>query len=482
MSETPIEADVVVVGSGVSGLAAALEAAQGGVRVVVFEKQPSLGGTSNFFEGIFAAGSAMQKEKYIAYSRDQAFKNFMEYNHWCVDARLARTLINRSAENIDWLKARGVEFLEVTINMPDAPRTYHVVKGRGQAAVKALALKANEMGVDVRVASPVKQILKGKRGPSGVVVELNGADTEVACRAVVIASGGYANNAEWIKKYAGLELGRTVLPIGNVGKMGDGIRMAWEMGAAEEGMGVLHLIRAAPFAPEFPFMNTVEGAAIQPMLWVDPRGERFCDEGIAYYDTSLGNVNSRYKQGYTFCLFDDTIKKYFIEKGVFRGMGTVVHPGSKLHDLDEQLERFLSLNSKEFFGANSIEELARKMDVDPQVLKTTVDRYNTFCAQQYDAEFAKDPEYLIPLNGPRFYAAKARTCFLGTMGGIKINHRAEAVDQYGSPISGLYAVGLDAGGLHAESYSMRDTSGIASAFAIISGRVAGENAVKYLKG
>ena len=131
MSETPMEADVVVVGSGVSGLAAALEAAQGGARVAVFEKQPSLGGTSNFFEGIFAVGSAMQKEKYIAYSADQAFKNFMEYNHWRVDARLVRSLINRSADTIDWLKALGVEFLEVTINMPDAPRTYHVVKGRG---------------------------------------------------------------------------------------------------------------------------------------------------------------------------------------------------------------------------------------------------------------------------------------------------------------------------------------------------------------
>ncbi len=481
MSKKAPEIDLVVVGSGVSGLSAALEAAQAGASVTVFEKQPALGGTSNFFEGVFAVGSAMQKEKYIAYSKDQAFKNFMEYNHWRVDARLVRSLINRSAETIEWLKALGVEFLEVTINMPDAPRTYHVVKGRGQAVVKSLVLKAKEKGVEIKVAAPVKQILKGRKGLSGVVVELDGKDTEIACRAVVIASGGYANNAEWIQKYTGFELGRMVTPMGNVGKMGDGIRMAWEMGAAAEGMGVLHLIRVAPFGPEFPFMNSVEGAAIQPVLWVDPRGERFCDEGIAYYDTSLGNVNSRYKQGYTFCLFDDTIKKHFIEKGVFRGMGQLVPPGARLRDLEEQLEHFLSLNSKEFFGAVSVEELARKMEVDPQLLKATVDRYNAFCAQGRDEEFAKDPEYLIPLNGPRFYAAKARTCFLGTMGGIKINYKTEAVDEYGTPIAGLYAVGLDAGGLHAESYSMKDTSGITSAFAVISGRVAGENAAKYLK-
>jgi fumarate reductase flavoprotein subunit len=481
MSENPIEADIVVVGSGVSGLAAAVEAAQRGARVAVFEKQPMIGGTSNFFEGMFAVGSVMQKEKYIAYSSDQAFKSFMEYNHWRVDARLIRSLINRSAETIDWLRARGVDFLEVTINMPDAPRTYHVVKGKGQAVVQALARSADEKGVAIRVGSPVKQILKGKNGLSGVVVEFDGKDTELRCRAAVIASGGYANNAEWIRKYTGLELGHTVFPMGNVGKMGDGIRMAWEMGAAAEGLGVLHLIRVAPFSPEFPFMNSVEGVAIQPVLWVDPKGERFCDEGIAYYDTSLGNVNSRYRQGYTFCLFDDTIKKHFIEKGVFRGMGTVVHPGSRLHDLNEQLEHFLSINSQEFFGADSIRELARKMEVDSQVLQTTIERYNSFCAQGRDEEFAKDPEYLIPLNGPRFYAAKARTCFLGTMGGVKINHKTEAVDEYGTPIAGLYVVGLDAGGLHAESYSMKDTSGIASAFAVNSGRVAGENAAQYVK-
>jgi fumarate reductase flavoprotein subunit len=99
-------------------------------------------------------------------------------------------------------------------------------------------------------------------------------------------------------------------------------------------------------------MNTVEGAAIQPMLWVDPKGERFCDEGIAFYDTSIGNVNSRYKQGYTFCLFDDNIKQYFIDKGVFRGMGLEVLPGWKLKDLNEQLDHFISLNSEEIFGSD----------------------------------------------------------------------------------------------------------------------------------
>ena len=474
-------AEIVVIGSGASGLSAALAASAGGATVAVFEKQQSLGGTSNFFHGMFAVESAMQKEQYIAYSRDQAFKNFMEYNHWRANATLVRALINRSAETIAWLKNLGVQFPQVTINMPDAPRTYHVVKGRGEAVVKALVVAAKGKGVTIRVASPIKRILKGKRGPSGVIAEIEGEDTEIPCRAVVIASGGYANNREWIKKYAGFDLDENVMPIGNTGKMGDGIRMAWEMGAAAEGMGVLHVIRMGPYGPDFPFMNKVEAAAIQPVLWVDPLGERFCDEGIAHYDTSTGNVNTRFRKGYTFSVFDDNIKRHFMETGVFRGMGQELLPGWKLPDLATQLEHLLSLNSKELVWGDSVEGLAARMEVDPATLAATVERYNGFCARGRDEEFAKEQQYLLPLKGPRYYAVRARTGFLGTLGGVRINGRTEAVDQYDKPIPGLYAAGLDAGGLHAESYSMRDTSGIAAAFAVISGRVAGEQAARYVR-
>jgi fumarate reductase flavoprotein subunit len=473
--------DIVVIGSGASGLAAANEAADGGATVALFEKQPSLGGTSNFFSGIFAVESSMQKEQYIAYSRDQAFRNFMEYNHWRSNASLVRALINRSADTIGWLQDYGIEFLEVTINMPDAPRTYHVVRGGGEVVVKTLALKAKEKGVAISVSAPVVKIERSQGRMAEIVAEIDGEEKAFRCAAVIIASGGYANNKEWIRKYAGQELGETVVPIGNTGKMGDGIRMAWELGAAPEGMGVLHVIRMGPYGAEFPFMNVVEAAAIQPVLWVDPRGERFCDEGIAYYDTSTGNVNARYKSGYTFSVFDDNIARYFAEVGVFRGMGLGLLPGWKLKDLDGQLKSLLSLNSPELMMADSLEELAGKMKVSPSALRTTVDEYNRYCEIRLDEQFAKDPQYLIPLRGPRYYVVRMRTGFLGTLGGISINGKAEVIDRHESPIPGLYAAGLDAGGLHAESYSMRDTSGIASAFALISGRVAGENAARWVK-
>jgi fumarate reductase flavoprotein subunit len=474
------ETDVVVIGSGVSGLSAAVTAAEGGAKVVVFEKQRSLGGTSNFFDGIFAVESDIQRQRYITYSRDEAFKNIMEYSHWRANARLVRAFVDQSGETIAWLQKQGVEFIDASINMPNAPRTYHPVKGTGEAVVKALATSAKEKGVDIRPATPVKKILKEGERITGVIVEENGEDIQVAAKAVVVASGGYANNKEWIKKYTGYDLDVNVIPVGNVGKMGDGIRMAWEVGAAEEGIGVLELLRAGPLGEGFEIKNQIEMVAVQPILWVNQQGERFCDEGIAFYDSSTGNANARYKEGYTYSIFDDSIKQHLLEKGIEKQVGWENPPGTRPVEIDKMINDALEKGTTEIFVANSVEELAKKIGADPAVLKATVDEYNSFCEKGHDDLFAKDQKYLWPLKGPKFYAVKVRTVFLGTKGGIKMNHKTEVVDKKDRVIPGLYAGGFDAGGMWGDSYPINVASGASSAFAINSGRIAGKNALKYL--
>lgn len=475
-----VEADVVVIGSGATGLAAALTAAEGGAKVIVFEKQRSLGGTSNFFEGTFAVESEMQRQRFITYSKDEAFKGIMEYSHWRANPRLVRTIVDESGDTIAWLQQEGVEFIDATINMPNAPLTYHVVKGTGAVLVKTLAMNAKEKGVELRLGVPVKQILKAGNRISGVIVEQNGEEVEVAAKVVVIASGGYANNKEWIKKYTGLDLDVNLIPVGNVDKMGDGIRMAWEVGAAAAGMGLLELYAAGPGGPDFAMKNALELAGAQPDLWVDPRGERFCDETISFYDSSLGNASAKQKEGFTYRLFDDSIKKSILENGIHKNVGIENPPGTRPVDLDKELNAALERGSTEVFMGDSVEELATKMGVDPIVLRATVDEYNSYCEKGHDDLFAKDQIYLRPLKGPKFYAVKARTVFLGTMGGLKINHHMEVVDKKDKVIPGLYAGGFDAAGMYGDSYCITASSGLSSSFAINSGRIAGRNAVSYL--
>jgi fumarate reductase flavoprotein subunit len=323
-------------------------------------------------------------------------------------------------------------------------------------------------------------ILKKGDRIAGVIVEQDGEEVEVTAKAVVIASGGYANNKEWIKKYAGFDLDVNVIPVGNVDKTGDGIRMAWEVGAAEEGMGVLELYSAGPVAPDFAMMNPLELVAAQPDLWVTPRGERFCDESISFYDSSLGNASGRQKEGYHYRLLDDSIKQSIIEHGIRKSVGVDNPPGTKPVDFDKEVSAALERGTTDVFVADSIAELSIKMRVDPVVLKATVDEYNAFCEKGHDDLFAKEQAYLRPLRGPRFYAVKARTVFLGTLGGIRINENMEVIDKKGKVIPGLYAGGFDAGGMWGDSYCINASSGLSSAFAINSGRIAGRNALGYL--
>ena len=147
--------DIVVVGSGSTGMVAALTAVEGGAKVILLEKMRSMGGVSNFAEGMFAAESDMQRQQYVSYSRDDAFKTIMEYSHWRANPRLVRAFVNESATTIAWLQQQGVEFVEVTTNMPGGPLVWHILKGpdreRGSVMIKTLASRAKEKGVDLFV-------------------------------------------------------------------------------------------------------------------------------------------------------------------------------------------------------------------------------------------------------------------------------------------------------------------------------------------
>jgi len=481
MSKIPTGTDVVVIGSGVSGLAAALTAAEAGVKVIVYEKLRSLGGTSNFLKGTFAVESRQQRERYVTYGRDEAFREIIEYGHWRANPRLVRAIVDESAATLAWLEEEGVEFTEVTINMVDSPQTYHVIRGEGAAVIKTLATRARENGVDIRLGVPVTQILREGERITGIVVEGDEEDIQVSAKAVVIASGGYLNNKEWVKKYTGFDLGENLLPVGNIDKNGDGIRMAWEVGAAEEGIGTVELFRIGPSRQELGTGGRVSLAVIQPDLWVNQAGERFCNEGITFFDTSEGNANARHKEGYTYSIFDDSVIKRMAEEGIDKGITPDSLPGQKIIDFDKDLRAALESETTEVFEASSVEELASKIGINPVVLKTTVDEYNGFCEKGHDDLFAKDPKYLRPITGPKFYAAKANTVCLGTMGGIKINHKTEVLDKKGGVIPGLYAAGFDAGGMYGNDYCMKVASGLSSAFATNSGRIAGKNASAFIK-
>ncbi len=472
---------VVVVGAGGAGLAAALTLAEMGAKVSVFEKMAFAGGTTNYVEGTYAVESEMQYRKNIKATRDEGFKELMEYSHWRANPDLVRAIVDKSADTISWLEREGVQFLEPTADFLGGPRVWHLFKGFGNTMIKALVAGAEKRGVEIRYEATVKKLLRHGDGPiTGVVVEDQaGNRTDVEAAAVIIASGGYAGNKEWIKKYTGLDLGVNLFPIVRCDKTGEGIAMAWEAGAAEEGVGVLLFNFGIPPKTIKPKGHML-GAIGQPTLWVNRHGVRFCDETIIENMIHTGNVMSRQPGGYVFRIFDEEIKSDLVKRGGLN-LGNYSPPRMPLTNLDDEIKEAVGKKSPYVFVADSIEELAQKMGVNGERFSETVREYNGFCTKGHDDRYAKDPTHLRPIETPRFYAFKCCNDFLATVGGIKINEKTEVLDRGGAVIPGLYTAGCDAGGMYGDSYDIL-AAGIGSAFALNSGRIAGENAAKYVAG
>ena len=137
MSE--LTGDVIVIAAGPAGLCAAVAAAQAGSRVLVFEKGSTTGGAANMGMGPLGVESRLQRLKQHGPTRDEAFKAFMDYTHWRVDAQLVRAYIDKAATSIDWLEGLGVQFVEPAAYFPGGNFTWHIVNGgSGQPGPMAL--------------------------------------------------------------------------------------------------------------------------------------------------------------------------------------------------------------------------------------------------------------------------------------------------------------------------------------------------------
>lgn len=475
--------DVVVAGAGGSGLAAALAAAEGGAKVVLFEKTSDAGGTTKFVEGLYAVESMMQRKQNIKSTRDEGFEQIMEYSHWRANPRLVRAVVNKSGDTIAWLQKYGVEFREPYADWYGGPRVWHLLKGFGSDMIEKLLPAVESKGIEIRYNTRVKQLLtETPHGRvTGVVIEnSDGVEARVKADAVVIATGGYASNKKWVKKYTGYDLGTDIFETVSYGKTGEGIEMAWTAGAAEEGTGVLLLNLGMPQGGTIAPFDHMLGAIAQPSLWINSDGVRFCNEGIIENMIHTGNAMARQPGRYTFRIFDEEMKRDLETHGGLNA-GNYSPPVMPLTKLDGEIANAVKKHNPFVFVADTLDKLAAKMGVDAGVFRRTVETYNSFCANARDEDFGKNRDYLRPVKSPKFYAFKCHLDFLCTLGGIKINEKTEVIDTKGKVIPGLYAVGCDAGGIYGDSYNVI-ASGIGSSFAVNSGRMAGENILSYLKG
>jgi fumarate reductase flavoprotein subunit len=468
-----MKAQTVIIGGGGAGLAAAVAAAEKGAKVILLEKRLKPGGDTALAGGFFASESPALKRLRSESSSDELFKAAIGYAHWKTNPRILRAFINKSGDTVQWLEGMGVKFEDISQFIPlQGPRIMHLPMGLGAGLVRVLVKKCQSLGVKILYRTAAEKILIDKSGKvTGVTARSKGEAFTISAKSVIIGSGGYAGNRELLKKYYPFYT-ETLHCIGLPHK-GDGLLMAMEIGAATEGLGTL-LLRG----PIFPGSMDITHVAMEPTtIWVNKRGERFVDEAIGYNWPESANALNRQPERTSYTLLDERIKQYFIEEGLIKGYR---HPPlTKMTGLQKRLQAEADKGTVKI--SNSWGDVARWIGAAPRVLKETIKEYNASCDRGYDMPFLKDRRYLFPLRTPPYYVLKCYQGFLGTIGGIKINHHMEVLNQQDDPIHGLYAAGSITGGWESDTYCLR-LSGSAFGFALNSGRIAGENAVKYGSG
>lgn len=457
------DVDVLVVGSGAAGLAAAVSASEAGAReVLIAESEGVVGGASRLSGGILmGVGTRLQQANGIADSTDAVLHEYLAMNRWEVDAGPARRFIEACGPTLDWLADLGVPFEPWVFPAgQEAVPHGHMVKGSGAGLVDALHTAARDRGVDVALGRRVDRLLVD----GGVVTGAAVGDDEVRARVTVLASGGFCASPEkiaewWPDGLAGGDWAYYIAGDGAPGSRGDALDLGATVGAEivgrNRGLRLLHT----------GFHRDFDAASPGWIVLVDGAGRRFTSE-TAHYGV-LDSV-SKARGDRAFAVFDDRLLRT---------------PGIPASKWDPEGAHRVNYNpdlidamvaAGRVHVAPTVRELAASAGVDPDVLDATVRIYNAAADDGLDPVHGKSADYLHPLRTPPYYAVEVRPASLAvTACGLRIDRDARVVGERGEAVPGLLAAGECTGGIIGPFYA---GSGNSLTNCVTFGRIAGRTA------
>lgn len=448
-SEQALSCDVVVVGSGISGMAAALSAAQEGARVIMLEKLSLTGGAATGSGGaILAAGSCLQNETDGNMDPAGLIENLYRYSEEQANLDVITHIVAHSAEIIDWYVGLGVDF-EVgqcygtpihyahrALNPDGSGKSGSNIFNKTYPAFLAA-------GGSCLVNTRATELLQDESGAIVGVTAVCGPCTyTISCPAVVLAAGGYEGDAELLSQWSphcGMQMVDTLC---HVGDTGDGIKMGLDAGSYFVGTGYGQT--TAAYNPVAAIKVTADGA-------------RYCNE--THSEEGLD-------QGYQFKAFYDSGSQWtytlFDSSTLDEGAVTELEKAQKRGDVYE---------------GDTLEAVAEAAGVDPSGLAATVARWNEMVAAGVDEDFGCEQVAEIGTyeDGP-FFLVPYTMVINGTVGGLKIDADSQVLREDGSVIEGLYAAGETCNGEY--YYRLYPSGGASLLFGSVTGKIAGANAAE----
>ena len=436
-------------------------------------------------EGLFAVGSQMQKDADIQIEPAEVISCEMSYSHNRANGLKWLDLINASGDNVAWLKDCGVNFTGVVDDYHGGQfETFHWF-GENRAHddfTPAMTAAAEGLGVQFLLNTPALRLIQNEDGSVAGVVgqKLNGDLIEVDAKAVVLATGGFANNDEYLQEGGFCDTSDVVRFL--YGYDCDGVRMALEAGGASNiprVSGLMQLTVSGAPGGEYGTFGQGDGLVVAGhsacALWVNEDGERFCSEAAGVENWMADMVPSLVHQK-LYSVYD---AKVF--EDAYNGM---IMPRIDWEATKAELQQRIDENPyNDFFSADTLDELAEKaapaVGLDVDVLKKAISTYNEMCEAGDDAYFGKPAEYMQKLENPPYYFCYMPQACMVTFGGIRTNRKMEVVDKDGKPVAGLYSCGVDSADLWPNIYTINVPGGC-NANNVNSGRFAGKNAAAYI--
>lgn len=443
--------DVVVVGSGGAGLAAAIQAHDEGARVLVVEKMPTIGGnTIKASAGMNAAETRFQRVKGIQDSKELFYQETLKGGKNKNDPQLLRRFVDNAPEAIEWLASRGIMLNDITttggmsIDRTHRPRDGSAVGGY---LISGLVRNLTRRGIEVMLDTCVDEILMENNEVSAVRLLTEERETLVVqTRSVVVATGGFSANSAMVVKYRPDLDG--FVTTNHKGATGSGIALLERIGAGTVDMGEIQIHPTVEQKTAYLVSESIRGGGA---ILVNPQGNRFFNELETRDKVSAAII--ALPEHYAYIVFDE-------------------HVRAKNKAADEYIAKGLVTS------ASSPRALAEKLGMDYHAFLATLERYNGFVERQHDEDFGRTTALRAPINEGPFHAIRIAPGVHHTMGGVTINRDTAVLDTAQQPIPGAYAAGEVAGGIHGGNR----IGGNAVADLIIFGSLAGHQAAKRARG
>ncbi len=449
-AEKTLDTEIVIIGAGGAGMTAAIMLQQAGKDFIILEKMPYVGGnTTKATGGMNASETHYQKEQGIEDSNALFAADTMKGGHALNDSSLVAVMANSSAGAIDWLDTIGADLPKISFSGGASVNRIHAPadgSGVGAYLVDRFSAKLKELGVEVMLETAATELLTDGDGKIiGVKAEGPDAVYTINAKAVILASGGFGANEEMYTTYRP-DLKGTVTT-NAPGATGDGIIMAQALGAD---LVDIEQIQLHPTVEQTTSILITESVRGDGAILVNQSGVRFTNELLTRDAVSAAELAQ--EGSYDYIIFDQ-----------------------KLRDNLKAIEKYVK--SGITVQADTIEGLAEQLQIDPATLATTLADWNEIVKNQRDTQFGRTTGMNEDLTTPPYYAIKIAPGIHHTMGGIKINTKAEVINTEGQPIPGLFAAGEVTGGVHGGNR----LGGNAVADFVVFGRIAGQEAADSIK-